>query len=233
MDWPIENGSMTAAANSSYDFPFTCCSLLFLGAWIRMVGHFFQNFFGGVSMRRVLLFGLAVFAFCVLLSTAALAGNHNPADFPLRVHIFTHNSVSHYWGPGGARSLNDVDGEGRANLFENGEAHGFDFRYNCGSRLMNSAGYETYVARWKKPGMTLELLLPARAGTCDLQVDVKPDVVYIRHKGSLLEEPVARYKAWMIKHQYDPEHGKNLPMEANSEPASTQTPAGTGATAPR
>ena len=117
-------------------------------------------------MRRVLLCGLAGLAVCVLLSTAVLAA-HNPADFPLRVHIFSHNSVSHYWGPGGARSLDEVDGEGRANLYENGEPRGIDFRYVCGNRLMNSMGFETYPARWKKPGKELQILLPADGGAAD------------------------------------------------------------------
>jgi hypothetical protein len=102
-------------------------------------------------MRRIFLCGLTVFTFCALLSTAALA-SHNPADYPLRVNIFQHSSYSHYAGPSGIRSLNEVDGEGRANLFENGEPRGFDFRFQCGSRMMNSAGDETFRARWKKPG---------------------------------------------------------------------------------
>src|ERR1039458_10717601 len=73
---------------------------------------------GEFSMRRILLCGLTVFAFCALLSTVALAGSHNPADYPLRVNIFHHSSYSHYYGPSGIRSLNDVDGEGRANLLD-------------------------------------------------------------------------------------------------------------------
>jgi hypothetical protein len=180
-------------------------------------------------MRRVLLCGFSGFAVCALLSTAVLAGGHNPADYPLRVHIFQHSSYSLY----AYRSLNEVDGEGRANLYENGEPHGFDFRYNCGNRLMNSAGYETYPARWKKPGKELEILLPADGGTCNFKVDIKPNLVYRRHNGSLSEEPAGKFKLWMEKHQYDPEHGKDLPVAAASEPAPEQVPAGTGTSAPR
>lgn len=159
-------------------------------------------------MRRIFLCSLSVLVAYALFSTAVLAASHNPADYPLRVHIYSHDGVSHYYW----RSLDQVDGEGRANLFENGEAHGFDFRYTCGFRLMNSGGYETYPARWKKPGQKLEVLMPAMGGTCDLIVAVKEDVVYVRRNGSLVEEPVARYKQWMVKHEYDPEHGKNLPV---------------------
>jgi hypothetical protein len=174
---------------------------------------------GEFSMRRILLCGLTVFAFCALLSTVALAGSHNPADYPLRVNIFHHSSYSHYYGPSGIRSLNDVDGEGRANLFENGEPRGFDFRYECGKRLMNSAGNETFRARWKKPGTELEMLLPAGAGTCTLKVEMKDGMAFARRKdGALIEEPAAKFKEWMIKYQYDPEHGKEVPVAPEPKP---------------
>jgi hypothetical protein len=184
-------------------------------------------------MRRVLLCGLSGFAVCALLSTAVLAGGHNPADYPLRINIFHHSSYSHYYGPSGVRSLNGVDGEGRANLFENGEPRGFDFRYICGSRLMNSAGNETFRARWKKPGKELEMLLPAGAGTCDLKVEMKDGIAFRRTKdGALIEVPAEKFKEWMIKYQYDPEHGKEVPVASAPEPAGAGA-AGTGASAPR
>ena len=180
-------------------------------------------------MRRILSCTLGVSVFCALFSVAAMAASHNPADYPLRVHIFHHNSVSHYYD----LSLETVDGEGRANLFENGEPRGFDFRYHCDNRLMNSVGYETYPARWKKPGKEMEILLPAMGGVCNFKVDVKESVVYRKHKGVVSEELASRYKEWMIRHQYDPEHGKSIPVEADTEPVSEQAPAGTGTSTPR
>ena len=182
-------------------------------------------------MRRVLLCGLTAIVFCALLSTAALA-SHNPADYPLRVNIFHHSSYSHYAGPSGIRSLNDVDGEGRANLFENGEPRGFDFRYQCGSRMMSSAGNETFRARWKKPGTELEMMLPAGAGTCTLKVEMKDGIAFARRKdGALIEVPAAQFKEWMVKHQYDPEHGKEVPIAPATAPS--KAPAGTGTSAPK
>ena len=184
-------------------------------------------------MRRVLFLSLTVFTFCALLSTAALA-SHNPADYPLRVNIFHHSSYSHYAGPSGIRSLNDVDGEGRANLFENGEPRGFDFRYNCSHRMMNSAGDETFRARWKKPGTELEMLLPAQAGTCTLKVEMKDGIAFRRRNdGTMIEVPAAQFKEWMVKHQYDPEHGKEVPMASAPEPKTAKTPADTGTSAPQ
>ena len=152
-----------------------------------------------------------------LFSTTALA--RDAADYRLRVHIFQHNSHSHYYH----QVLDAVDGEGRANLFENGEPRGFDDSYRCGERLRNSPGFETYLARWKKPDQTLEVLLPkmGKPGameSCELHVEMK-DFAYYRHDGIVETEPVTEFKQWMEKHQYDPEHDKNEPVGVAPEEA--------------
>lgn len=151
-----------------------------------------------------------------LLSTAAFAG-HNAADYPLRVHIYQHNAHSHYY----RQVLETVDGEGRANLFENGEPRGFEYSYRCAERLRNSSGFETFMARWKKQGRTLEILLPKMGNpgsmdSCQLKVEMK-DFAYWWHNGAIDTEPVAVFKQWMEKHQYDPEHGKNEPIRTSPE----------------
>lgn len=175
---------------------------------------------GVFQMRRAFSFGLAGLAGLVLLTTVALAAGHNASDYPLRVHIYEHNGHSHYYQ---GQSLEYVDGEGRANLFENGAPRGFDFGYRCGDRLNNSPGYETYLARWKKQGQTLEILLPVMGkpgayDVCELKVIMK-DTAYYKHSGLLNEEPAAKYKEWMEKTQYDPEKGKNEPVKAPAAPA--------------
>jgi hypothetical protein len=176
-------------------------------------------------MLRAFSGWLTALAVCTLLSTVALGGGHNPADYPLRVHIFEHNSHSHYYH----QVLDWVDGEGRANLFENGSPRGLDYSYRCMNRLRNSPGFETYLARWKKQGQTLEILLPklgnpSSTESCDLRVEMK-DFAYYRHGNALETEPPAAYKEWMEKHQYDPEHGKNEPVLAIPEHAGTGAPA--------
>jgi hypothetical protein len=167
---------------------------------------------------------LAAFVFVVLFPASGLA-SHNPADYPLRVHIFNHNGVSHYWGPGGARSLEDVDGEGRANLYENSQPRAFDFHYECEERLMNSVGYETLPARWKKPNLELEVLNPISGKTCKFHVAMRDGIAYHFHDGKFGEEPAERFKAWMGKYQYDPEHGKNEPVRPAEAVASSLDPA--------
>jgi hypothetical protein len=184
---------------------------------------------GSIFMRRVLSCCMGALVTCLLFSTVALAG-HNPGDYPLRVHIFSFNAHSHY----AYRVLDAVDGEGRANLYEKGEPLGFDFAYHCGVRLRASAGYETYLARWKKPGRQLEILMPELGGkpgameSCALDVAMK-DVAYTRHNGLLSEEPAAKFKEWMDAHQYDPEHGKNEPVSPPpAPPVSGQVGSGAG-----
>jgi len=174
-------------------------------------------------MHRVFSGYLGGLAFCALLTTAGLA--RNPDDCPLRVHIFEHNSHSHYYH----RALDVVDGKGRANLYENGEPRGFDYSYRCSDRLRNSPGFETYLARWKKRDQTLEILLPklgkpGATESCDLHVEMK-DIAYYRHGNLLGTEPPAAFKQWMEQHQYDPEHGKNEPARVDPEQAGKVTEA--------
>lgn len=175
-------------------------------------------------MRRFAISSLGCLAVGLLLSTAVLAGGRSPADFPLRVHIYQHNSHSHSYH----QVVEYVEGEGRANLYENGAPRAFDYSYRCGDRIMNSIGYETYLARWKKPGKSLEVLLPVMgkpnaADTCELKVEVKDGMAYYKHNGLVNEEPAPIFKEWMEKHQYDPEHGLNQPVSvAHAEVDSAQ-----------
>ena len=50
------------------------------------------------------------------------------------------------------------------------------------------------------------------------------DAAYFKHNGLLDEEPAATFKAWMEKHQYDPEHGKIEPQPVPT-PAKASVPA--------
>ncbi len=147
------------------------------------------------------------------LATASslYAESHNPSDYPLRVHIFSRQETTFYH----MRQADEAKGEGRANLFEGGSPKGIDFQFDCDHRLQPSSGFETYPAKWKKPGAELVILQPqfGKPGsydTCSLKV-MEKDFVYVRRNGVLATEPAAAFKEWMVKHEYDPEHGKNMP----------------------
>jgi hypothetical protein len=148
------------------------------------------------------------------------AESKNPADYPFRIHVFNRSETDFYH----YRVAEESKGEGRANLFANNDVHGVDFSYDCSHKLKASFGYETYPAKWKKPNLELVVLMPVFGQpnayfTCDFKTVVK-DYAYVSHEGRLSSESPADFKAWMVKHDYDPEHGKNVPMKA-AAPAGT------------
>jgi hypothetical protein len=187
-------------------------------------------------MKTMSKFVFASFAVCLLLSPRPLSGDSkNIADYTLRLRIYSKDSTTFY----SSRVVEESKGEGRGNLFEGDEVHGVDFNFACDEKFKASFAYETYPAKWKKPGQVLTVLLPifGKANayfTCNFNTALK-DTVYNRNNGRMGEEPAARYKAWMVKHDYDPVHGKNTPVNLTAQdqagengaapvPASATTP---------
>jgi hypothetical protein len=175
-------------------------------------------------MRRV-FFCLCAIASCVALSTAVEAGGPDPADFPLRVHIFKFASQPRQSKE--AKKMSDdldyVDGQGVADLFEGGLPTGFQFTYSCIEDVRESGGYGTFPARWKKKGKTLVVLVPEAGKSwnmeaCELHVEMRPGVAYYLRGDELSAEGSAVFKEWMDKHQYDPENGKDEPIPPDPGP---------------
>jgi len=174
-------------------------------------------------ITKLLLTSIAV---SFLSSASILLGeSKNPVDYALRIHIYSKNQTTFY-----SRTIvEEAKGDGRANLFESDDVHGLDFNYSCSEKLKASFGYETYVAKWKKQDKVLTVLLPVmgKANTftvCDLNVALR-DNVYKRSNGKMGEEPAAKYKTWMAKHDYDPVHGKNTPHNLSAaEKADVEEP---------
>ena len=160
-------------------------------------------------------FAPTVLLLCMLAvpSLALRAFAADAGQFPLRVHIYQSNQQPQYRG----KELVNDHGTGRANLYERGRPRGFDFNFSCNAQIMTSSGYETYRARWKSKPQILEVFIPTigKPGfghTCEFKVSLK-DFAYFRHNGAVSSEPAPAFKAWMDKHHYDPEHGKNEPTE--------------------
>ena len=178
-------------------------------------------------MKRLLPLALM----SLLLLPAGMAESKNPSDYPLRLHIFNRSETTFYHN----RFEDEAKGDGRANLFANGEVHAVDYSFDCGEKVRSSFGYETYPAKWRKPNQELTVLMPVfgKAGsyfTCNFKTDVK-DYAYYSHDGHMGSEPAADYKAWMVKHDYDPEHGKTVPVKVQAG-AAAPAPAGTAPAAP-
>jgi hypothetical protein len=140
----------------------------------------------------------------------------NIADYTLRIRVYSKDSTTFYHN----RIEEESKGEGRGDIFEGDDVHGVDFNFACDEKFKASFGYQTFPARWKKPGRVLTVLLPIFGKsntyfTCNFNTDVK-DFVYNRHDGHMSSEPEARYKLWMAKHEYDPVHGKDAPIKVDA-----------------
>ncbi|HEY4011248.1 MAG TPA: hypothetical protein VGM11_13925 [Acidobacteriaceae bacterium] len=171
-----------------------------------------------------LMRGCVVLAAALGMAAGVQADSRNTADYTLRLHIFRRSETTFYhheW-------IDDAKGDGRANLFENGAAHGVDFSFDCGRKIRASFGYETYPARWKKPGKQLTVLFPefGKSGsyfTCTINTDVK-DFAYTEKNGHMGSTSVDDFKHWMVAHNYDPEHGRDVPNKTAPEPAAEDAP---------
>jgi hypothetical protein len=205
-------------------------------AWIQFEA-FCEISKKGLCMQRAILFALSAVVSCFAFSTAALAGGPNPDNFPLRVHILKYASRSS--SSRGGKNLSGiedfVDGQGVADLFENGEPRGFEFTSSCTNPPASSSGYGSFPARWKKKEKTLEILLPQTGKpwnleSCELRTEMAEGVVFYWKNGSLAVEAAKVLKDWMVKHQFNPEQGKDEPILAAGE---LPAPGGTGPSDPQ
>ena len=182
-----------------------------------------------MRLRRFISLVAALAALC---PPVLHAESRNPADYPLRIHIFRRSETTFYH----QRVAEEAKGDGRANLFEGGEPKGLDFEFECSEKLKTSSGYETFPAKWKKPNEELIILQPEFGkansyATCKLKVQVK-DFAYVARNGTLSMEPAAAFKRWMVTHDYDPEHGKEMPTSGQLTPGAGAPGQGGASAAP-
>lgn len=210
------------------------------GSCVRMEEKASHDDLGVSLMQRVVLSGLSTIACCLALSTVVLAGGPDPADYPLRVNILTYTSHSRHTreGKGFSDAPDYSDGLGQGDLFENGVPRGFNFTYSCIDALRASSGYETFPARWKKTDKTITVLLPEPGKPwnwvgCDLRAEMRPGLAYFWQDGSVVERASAVLKDWMMKHQWDPEKGKDQPVDVEPASSSSSGTSSSQGTAPK
>jgi hypothetical protein len=166
------------------------------------------------GLRRTLFVPLSLVL--VLMLTAAdpaVAGPRDPNDYPLLVHIFTehaHRNRKHHY----------TTGHGKANLMEGDDIHGMEYDFECDHGFLESEADENYPAKWKKPGLQLELLIgvigsETKTQTCRLNVAQK-EFVYIRRGSNVdsvsleqynnLAENKAAAAAMLNPQDVDPSH---------------------------
>src|ERR1700691_811496 len=97
-------------------------------------------------MRRL---ALAVVCISLLFPTVLLAGK-NLADYPLQIQV-----IESHWH----HHDRMVDGYGRGDIKDGDSIHAFDFTYSAGEPFHRTVGDAHYLAKWKKEGLKLELLV--------------------------------------------------------------------------
>lgn len=164
------------------------------------------------------LFRFMPVALC-LVTLPAFAQSTKKADYPLRLHIFAEDPLAAYRG----KVEESLSGKGRANLFEKGMPHAVDYTYACPDKVRPTQGADTYPAKWKTPGQELVVLMPSTTKQgeffpCTFHTQVRT-FAYISTNGIIGQESAQDFKAWMTKHQYDPEHDKDaVDMERATPP---------------
>jgi hypothetical protein len=113
---------------------------------------------------------------------AAHASDRNPGSFPLQVQIVYRHGHRHHHGY--------FAGEGKGNLIQGNQINGMEFSFACEYKFNDSEADEVYPARWKKEGLTLDILMgemgsETRTHTCQLKIALK-DVVYRKVKGQVV-----------------------------------------------
>src|SRR6185312_1110460 len=144
--------------------------------------------------------GFIVFGLLVAAQAApSFASPKNPADYPLRVHIYRTHWSTGSEGPYIYEFYNaGYHGYGRANLTDGAQTNAMEYTFECDTHFLKSDNGETYLARWKKPGHSIEMLVGTigsdKMKSCQLKVTLK-DTVYHKLNGEIISLTQEQYKA--------------------------------------
>ena len=128
-----------------------------------------------------------------LLPIVLFAGK-NLADYPLEIQI-----VESHWN----RHYGTVEGWGRGNIKDADSVHAFDFSYTSAEPFHRTIGDGHYIAKWKKDGLRLELLVgeigtPDKFHTYDVKTSLRDDV-YVPGANGAVAVSQEEYKAKWAK----------------------------------
>jgi hypothetical protein len=115
-----------------------------------------------------------------LLPAVSRAGK-NLADYPLQIQV-----IESHWH----RYRGGVDGYGRGDIRTGDSVRGFDFAYSATEPFHKTVGDAHYLAKWKKDGLKMELLVgeigsPDKYATYDLKTTVRDDVYVAGPDGAM------------------------------------------------
>ncbi len=78
----------------------------------------------------------SILSVSLLLLPTGIAESKNPNDYPLRLHVYNPSETTFYRN----RVQDEAKGDGRANLFENGQVHAVEYSFDCPERCAPHSG---------------------------------------------------------------------------------------------
>lgn len=152
------------------------------------------------NRRRPILCCLLILLFAAAQATMLHAATRNPDDYPLLVHIYD----KHQHHVQQTRHFYTYIGNGRGNITEGDQIHAMEYNFDCVDSFLTSEAGEDYPAKWKKPGLSLELLMgvigsDTKTRTCVLQVALK-DYIFTKSKGKIVQISQQQYLATQSAH---------------------------------
>ncbi|MGA2982985.1 MAG: PEGA domain-containing protein [Terriglobia bacterium] len=135
----------------------------------------------------------------IVLSAAVALTAKDPADYPLRVELLGNNWHSYRPYPYREPTSFRYRVTGRGNVEDGPTLHAVDFTYDCAMHVPLTVPNETYLAKWKKPQLQLEVLVPVNGKegkyeTCEMQTTDR-EGVYLKTGQGLIEVSQEDYKA--------------------------------------
>jgi len=135
----------------------------------------------------------------LLLAPAMLLTAKDTSDYPLKVELLANNWHSYRPFPYREPTNFRYRVTGRGNVSDGATMHALDFTYDCSLHVPLTLAGETYLARWKKPQLQIEVLVPkngkdAKYDTCDIQTTVH-ESVFVRSGQGLIEVSQENYLA--------------------------------------
>ena len=111
-----------------------------------------------------------------------------------------------------------TNGIAQANVIDGDKIQGADLKFNCNFRVLPTNGSDRYLAKWKKPERSIELLVaeighPDNLRSCDADVTLK-SYVYFRYPSGVVTLTQEQYQAKMNPVSRPP----NLPVRTDALP---------------
>jgi hypothetical protein len=146
---------------------------------------------------RAVSYGI-LFLFFLLLPTLRPFAK-DLGDYPLQVEILWNHHESYNFSPGTPFPTFLYKANGRGNVRDGSTVQGFDFEYRGSTDLGATPPDTIFHARWKKPQVQIELLMPVighegKYVVCQMDTLIRKGV-YVRSSQGVIEISQEDYKA--------------------------------------